>query len=149
MQIADMMKELREKGLGEAEIANAHAQWLEEEDDKALKNIIRSVKNGFMKGRKRVAVCPQFSFFCCRPCRSSSFSSAWGIPADSFYIFVLHGRSWCRKMARIGMLTKRGNGEEPCYRKLRINPAYPKRQMTLYHNISVSWLRWSGPCNLQ
>lgn len=56
MQIADMMRELREKGLGEAEVANAHAQWLADEDDKALKTLLHGIKKGFGKGRKRVVV---------------------------------------------------------------------------------------------
>ena len=32
MQITEMMKELREKGTGEEELAAAHAKWLEEQD---------------------------------------------------------------------------------------------------------------------
>lgn len=51
-----MVRELREKGLGEEEVARAHAQWLEEEDDKALTGLMRGIKRGFRKGRKRVEV---------------------------------------------------------------------------------------------
>eukprot|EP00892_Ulva_mutabilis_P002235 jgi/Ulvmu1/12011/UM083_0024.1 len=53
-EIADMVRELREKGLGEEKVATAHAQWLADEDDKMLKNLVRGVQRGFTKGRKRV-----------------------------------------------------------------------------------------------
>lgn len=52
-----MMKELREKGTGEEELAAAHAKWLEEQDSHMLKRLVRDVKRGFGKGRKRVQVC--------------------------------------------------------------------------------------------
>ena len=57
MQITEMMKELREKGTGEEELAAAHAKWLEEQDSYMLKRLVRDVKRGFGKGRKRVQVC--------------------------------------------------------------------------------------------
>lgn len=56
MQITEMLKELREKGTGEDEIAAAHAKWLEEEDSNMLKRLVRDVKRGFNKRRKRVQV---------------------------------------------------------------------------------------------
>lgn len=93
MQIADMMKELREKGLGEAEVASAHAQWLEEEDDKALKNLMRSVKKGFKKGRQRVAVCPRRFYYLMLVMETSI---AVFLPGDSdelsFTLLCFHSR---------------------------------------------------------
>jgi hypothetical protein len=56
VQIAEMVKELREKGTGEEELAAAHAKWLEDQDSKMLKRLIRDVKRGFSKGRRRVQV---------------------------------------------------------------------------------------------
>jgi hypothetical protein len=56
VQIAEMVKELREKGTGEEELAAAHAKWLEDQDSKMLKRLVRDVKRGFSKGRRRVQV---------------------------------------------------------------------------------------------
>lgn len=62
VQIAEMVKELREKGTGEEELAAAHAKWLEEQDAHMLKRLVRDVKRGFGKGRKRVQVFLSVSF---------------------------------------------------------------------------------------
>jgi len=62
LQIADMVRELRQKGLGEAEVARAHAQWLEDEDDKALKELMSGIKRGLKKGRNRVEVYDRIAY---------------------------------------------------------------------------------------
>jgi hypothetical protein len=51
------VKELREKGMGEEELAAAHAKWLEDEDAAMLQRLVRDMKRGFAKGRRRVQVC--------------------------------------------------------------------------------------------
>jgi hypothetical protein len=54
VQLEAMVRELQEKGEGQAELADAHAAWQAQQDTAALAQLRRCLKYGFAKGRKRL-----------------------------------------------------------------------------------------------
>jgi hypothetical protein len=49
-----MQQELAEKGIGLDELATAHGEWQDDQDQVALKRLKRCLKYGFTKGRRRL-----------------------------------------------------------------------------------------------